>query len=145
MDISRPKWGANPSNSVVEITGSLGALRALSIAPQKIRIGRLHPGRLTWNIIIGVWKIIFLSKWGICRFHVNLPGCSFWDVFVLQSPSYYSAILFVAALTGKKCLTMWVVKQKLVTSYGCVILSFVPKISVSNSQISIRIPNSRTV
>ena len=26
-------------------------------------------------LIIGVWKIIFLSKWVICRFHVNLPGC----------------------------------------------------------------------
>ena len=38
-------------------------------------INYLHPGRLTWNIIIGVWKIIFLSKWLICRFHVNLPGC----------------------------------------------------------------------
>ena len=37
----------------------------------------LHPGRLTWNIIMEVWKIIFLSKWVICRFHVNLPGCSF--------------------------------------------------------------------
>ena len=23
-----------------------------------------------------VWKIIFLSKWAICRFHVNLPGCT---------------------------------------------------------------------
>ena len=23
-----------------------------------------------------VWKIIFLSKWVICSFHVNLPGCS---------------------------------------------------------------------
>ena len=22
-----------------------------------------------------VWKVIFLSKWVICRFHVNLPGC----------------------------------------------------------------------
>ena len=35
----------------------------------------LHPGRLTWNIIIGVWKIMFLSKWVIRMFHVNLPGC----------------------------------------------------------------------
>ena len=27
-----------------------------------------------------VWKIISLSKWVICRFHVNLPGCIFpWD------------------------------------------------------------------
>ena len=23
-----------------------------------------------------VWKIIFLSKWVLCRFHVNLPGCT---------------------------------------------------------------------
>ena len=34
----------------------------------------LHPGRLTWTIIMEVWKIIFLSKWVICRFHVNLWG-----------------------------------------------------------------------
>ena len=37
-------------------------------------IGFIHPGRLTWTIIMEVWKIIFLSKWVICRFHVNLPG-----------------------------------------------------------------------
>ncbi len=36
---------------------------------------KLRPGRLTWNIIMEVWKIIFLSKWVICRFHVNLPEC----------------------------------------------------------------------
>ena len=36
----------------------------------------LHPWRLTWNIIMEVWKIIFLSKWVICRFHVNLPWCT---------------------------------------------------------------------
>ena len=38
------------------------------------------PERLTWNIIMEVWKIIFLSKmseWVMCRFHVNLPGCKF--------------------------------------------------------------------
>ena len=40
-----------------------------------VLLGQLHPGRLTWNIIIEVWKIIFLSKWVICMFHVNLPGC----------------------------------------------------------------------
>ena len=37
----------------------------------------LHPWRLTWNIIMEVWKIIFLSKWMICRFHVNIPGRSY--------------------------------------------------------------------
>ena len=37
----------------------------------------IHAGRLTWNIIMEVWKMIFLYErviW-ICRFHVNLPGC----------------------------------------------------------------------
>ena len=38
-------------------------------------IQQLHPGKLTWNIIMEVWKIIFLSKWVIYMFHVNLPGC----------------------------------------------------------------------
>ena len=37
------------------------------------RVGWLHPGRLTWIINIGIWKIIFLFKWVICMFHVNLP------------------------------------------------------------------------
>ena len=37
----------------------------------------IHPGKLTWNIIMEVWKIIFLSKWVIYMFHVNLPGCNF--------------------------------------------------------------------
>ena len=40
------------------------------------RFKLLHPRRLTWNIIMKVWKIIFLSKWMICRFHLNLPGCN---------------------------------------------------------------------
>jgi len=31
--------------------------------------------RLTWNIIMEVWKNIFLSKWVIHRFHVTLLGC----------------------------------------------------------------------
>ena len=35
----------------------------------------INPGRLTWNTIMEVWKIMFLSKWVICRFHVNLSGC----------------------------------------------------------------------
>ena len=39
------------------------------------KVWTLHPGRLTWTIMMEVWKIIFLSKWVICRFHVNLPGC----------------------------------------------------------------------
>ena len=52
-----------------------------SDAPKKYKVKEpccvtIHPGRLTWNTIMEVWKIIFLSKWVICRFHVNLPGCN---------------------------------------------------------------------
>ena len=36
----------------------------------------IHPGRLTWNLKMMVWKIIFLFNWVVFRFHVNLPGCS---------------------------------------------------------------------
>ena len=37
---------------------------------------RLHPRRLTWNLKMMVWKMIFLFKQVIFRFHVNFPGCS---------------------------------------------------------------------
>ena len=36
----------------------------------------VHPWRLTCNIVMEVWKIMFLSKWVICRFKVKLPGCN---------------------------------------------------------------------
>ena len=51
--------------------------------------GFLHPWRLTWNIIMEVWKIIFLSKWVICSFHVNLPRCSWWKQFTALYPTIY--------------------------------------------------------
>ena len=35
----------------------------------------VHPWSLRWNIIMEVWKIIFLWKWVIWSFHLNLnPG-----------------------------------------------------------------------
>ena len=34
----------------------------------------LEDQRLEHNSL-EVWKIIFLSSWVLCRFHVNLPGC----------------------------------------------------------------------
>ena len=34
-----------------------------------------------------VWKIIFLSKWVICRFHVNLPGCKIPGIRMLGATS----------------------------------------------------------
>ena len=49
----------------------------------------VHPGRLTWKIFIGVWKIIFLSKWVICMFHVNLPGCKFLQFLNLNFQGFF--------------------------------------------------------
>ena len=42
--------------------------------PRCYEITRVHPWRLTCNIIMEVWKIMFLSRLVICRFHVNLLG-----------------------------------------------------------------------
>ena len=34
------------------------------------------PLKINMETIMEVWKIMFLSEWVICRFHVNLPGCN---------------------------------------------------------------------
>ena len=54
----------------------------------------VHPGGLTWNIIMEVWKIIFLSKWVIWRFHVYLPGCTYviiWYMWVFCRLAFLKA------------------------------------------------------
>ena len=63
----------------------------------------LHPWRLTWNIIMEVWKIMFLSKWVICRFHVNLPGCTW---FSLDLPFHlpFSGIFAVSPMKNQQKL-----------------------------------------
>ena len=58
---------------------------------REIWLMSIHPWRLTWNITMEVWKIIFLSKWEICRFHVNLQGCNVhtnqeFGIYILISP-----------------------------------------------------------
>ena len=35
----------------------------------------IHPGKLTWNLKMEVWKMIFLFKQVIFRFHVSFRGC----------------------------------------------------------------------
>ena len=56
-----------PSNSHTFSSGSMNTWMCLGMM--------FTPWRLTWNITIEVSKIIFLSKWVIFRFHVNLPWC----------------------------------------------------------------------
>ena len=43
------------------------------------------PLKINMNIIMEVWKIMFLSKWVICRFHVNLAGCNIISLLTLFS------------------------------------------------------------
>ena len=61
--------------------------RIREIPPKKVpeTFRWLHPWRSTWNIIMDVWKIMFLSKWVICRFHVNLPGCKNYSKKIAQN------------------------------------------------------------
>ena len=50
------------------------------ISPNTPKEWLIHPWRFTWNIIMEAWKIMFLSKWVICRFHLNLPGHNEYEV-----------------------------------------------------------------
>ena len=46
----------------------------------------LHPRKLTWNLKMKVWKMIFLFKQVIFRFHVNFQGCNvFFQVILVFS------------------------------------------------------------
>ena len=74
---------------------------------QHLTINWIHPGRLTWNIIIGVWKIIFLSKWVICMFHVNLPGCK--DLVIWKSWLVLRRVPWLCSmrLNSKKRADQW--------------------------------------
>ena len=82
-----------------------------------------HPGRLTWNIIMEVWKIMFLSKWMICRFHVNLPEwnhrelpCffffkwffSFWIMVWNQTSNFLEKFSCVCLFSGETVQRRWI-------------------------------------
>ena len=36
----------------------------------------IHPGKLTWNSSVEVWKMMFLFNWVTFGFHVNFQGCT---------------------------------------------------------------------
>ena len=38
---------------------------------------RLHPGRLTWNLLINHLERKMIFQTSMIMFHVNLPGCTF--------------------------------------------------------------------
>ena len=44
----------------------------------------IYPWKLPWNPKMEVWKMIFLFKQVIFRFHVNFPGCKIFTTDVCQ-------------------------------------------------------------
>ena len=80
----------------------------------------IHPGRLTWNIIIEVWKIIFLSKWVICMFHVNLPGCSNLNEKSSSSPTCCSRSFAWIGVCKQSNSNRWL--RDLTTTSGATVL-----------------------
>ena len=49
--------------------------RSPVILHKERRKWELHPGKLTWNPNMEVWKMTFLFNWGIFGYYANLRGC----------------------------------------------------------------------
>ena len=65
--------------------------------PGWCHLRNIYPGRLTWNLNMMVWKMIFLFNWVIFRFHVDLPGCLFFfrcELFPFVFPGFWIDPLF---------------------------------------------------
>ena len=58
---------------------------------------QIHTWRLTWNIIMKVWKIIFLSKRVICRFQTL--------IFQVEPPTYQNCLCSSHGPEGRICQT----------------------------------------
>ena len=79
----------------------------------KRKIWHVHPWRLTWNIIMEVWKIIFLSKRVICRFHVNVPGCI--SSQIATSTNQFNAATQRLFYRSPTHLSSWIIGAKMLT------------------------------
>ena len=73
----------------------------------------LHPGRLTWKPKMEVWKIIFLSKWVICRFQPLIFQA------VVTSWFYGSPCQIARSSPSPKLQQCRAVKYGLGASYKC--------------------------
>ena len=71
--LSLPQWESGVCNCKARTFNQQNYLSESKRMEFHLQESIIHPGRFTW-IIMEVWKIIFLSKRVICRFHANLPG-----------------------------------------------------------------------
>ena len=75
MDVSKnrdtPKWMVKIMENPIKMDDLGGKTHYFWKHP----IRHIHPGRLTWNLIIHPWKRKIIFQTIIFRFYVNLPGC----------------------------------------------------------------------
>ena len=87
-------WGSDKTSLTDKLTSCSG-FKKLDALVQDYYPWKLQPRKLIWNRLMKVWKMIFLWKWVIFRFHVDFPGCIYLLlVFVGSLPlvaSYHSA------------------------------------------------------
>ena len=75
--------------------------------PQYILLIYIHPRNLTWNPKMKVWRMFFLFKWVIFRFHVSFLGCTcFFSVLLAGHRVRYcwTGIHLVNILSGEALL-----------------------------------------
>ena len=71
---------------------------------------KLHPLKIYMgNNGGGERKIIFLSKWVICRFHVNLPGCMIFNQprFPRNKGAFPCSATFWGEMKKPRCVKCW--------------------------------------
>ena len=69
-----------------------------------------------------VWKIMFLSKWVICRFHVDLPGCRIefriYVYFIYTFIDIYLYILIYIFAYNHVCINIFIYTHTPEFSHG---------------------------
>ena len=73
------RWGILKAITVVPLSWPSRKLKVkIFPVPMECWI-YVHPWKLTWNPKMEIWKMIFLFKQVIFRFHVHFPGCICWS------------------------------------------------------------------
>ena len=74
--------------------GTCASCSATTFVSGLVKVYSIHPWRLTWNIVMEVWKI-FPFWMRTCKFHVNLPGCIFYLLNIYYILFYHFSLLLL--------------------------------------------------
>ena len=75
-------------------------VKSIVISPTKL----IHPGRLTWNQHITRFERKMIFQTSMIMFHVNLPGCSWRDIFFFRHVFTLTACLqWLAGSASEPC------------------------------------------